>query len=274
MTKHRLTRRERKANRVGTTVFFSILSLSILLVLALPQFYVSSLKITGQRVITSEQVVSIGDLKTGSHLFQGVSGSLKDLFQLRHKKTEQLLAANLPYLKSVVVQSVFPSVLSITLEERVEVAYIAISDGCVIIDSEGVALEVLPNTDSRGIPVIEGVMANQVQLGKKTAVDQPDALNEAIVLLNDIINADKDNRTEVRLLPAIRTIRPMQDKILFLTILLPGTGEELLVKVKNSSANIDNMIWLRFALQQGKLGGKGKGILDLSTTQKVFQPGN
>lgn len=274
MTRHRLTRQERKANRVGTMVFFAILSVSLIMILALPQFYVSTIKITGLRVITEEQVVSLGNLKAGSHLFQGVSGSLKDLFQLRHKNAEQLLQENLPYLKNVEIKSVFPSVLSVTLEERVEVAYIAISDGCVIIDSEGIALEVLPNTDSRGIPVIEGVMANQVQLGKKTTVDLPDALTEAIVLLNDIINADKDSRVDVKLLPTIKTIRPMQDKILFLTILLPGTGEEFIVKVKNSSVNIDNMIWLRFALQQGRLEGKGKGILDLSTTQKVFQPEN
>ena len=272
MTRHRLTRRERKANRVGTTVFFVVLLLAILLVLALPQFYISSVKVTGQRILTADQVILIGDLKTGSHLFQGVSGSMKDWFQLRHKKAEELLLSNLPYLKNVKIQSVFPSVLSVTLVERVEVAYIAISDGCVIIDSEGVALEVLPGADARGIPVIEGVVANQVQLGRKTAVDLPDALTEAIVLLNDIINADKDTQTDVKLLPLIKTIRPMQDKILFLTLQLPGTGEELHIKIKNSSSNIEDMLWLRFALKQGKLVGKSKGILDLSGVQKVFQP--
>ncbi len=253
-------------------VFFGIAALVLLLIFVLPQFYVSTIKITGQRIVTQEQILTIGKLKEGSHLFQGVSGAWKDLFQLRHKNAEELLTANLPYIKRIEIKSVFPSILSVVLEERVEVAYIAISDGCVIIDSEGVALEVLSNTDSRGIPVIEGITANKVQLGQKTAVDLQSSLSEAIVLLNDIINADKDTRVNVKLLPTIKTIRPMQDEILFLTIHLPKTGEELIVKVKNSSVNIDNMIWLRFALEQGKLEGKGKGILDLSSSQKVFQP--
>lgn len=272
MNRRRLTRQERKANRIGTLMFFAIIILAFLMVFVLPQFYITNIKISGQRIITEDQVLSVGNIKTGNHLFQGVNGSLKDLFQLRHKKAEQSLLAELPYLKNVVIKSVFPSILSITIDERVEVAYIAISDGCVIIDSEGVVLEVLSNTDSRGIPVIEGIMANQIQLGKKTTVDLPSALAEAIVLLNDVINADKDTRNDVKLLPMIKTIRPMQDKMLFLTIQLPGTGEELIVKTENSSTNLENMIWLRFALKQQKLEGKGKGILDLSSEQKIFIP--
>ena len=272
MTGRRLTRQEKKANRTGTMVFLGILVVSLVLIFALPQFYVSTIQINGKRIVTEEQVLSIGGLKEGSHLFQGVSGALKDLFQLRHRNAEKALMENLPYIKNIEIKSIFPSILSVTLEERVEVAYIAISDGCVIIDSEGVALEVLGSAGERGIPVIQGITANKVQLGQKTAVDLQSSLSDAIVLLNDIINADRDTRTDVKLLPAIKTIRPMQEGILFLTVQLPKTGEELIVKVKNSSINADNMLWLRFALEQGKLEGKGKGILDLSTSQKVFQP--
>lgn len=267
-----MTKQERRANRTGTIVFFTIVAASLLLVLSLPQFYVSSIKITGQRVVTEEQVLSTAGLSTGPHLFQGVNGSLKDLFQLRHKKAEEMLLENLPYIKAVKIRSVFPSVLSVVLEERVEVAYIAISDGCVIIDSEGVALEVLASRGSDGIPVIEGVAALEMRLGSVIAVDLPDALSDAIVLLNDIINADRDTRSDTRLLPAVLSIRPLQDDILYMTIQLPGTGEELIVKVKNSDANAENMIWLRFAMEQGQLEGKGKGVLDMTSSQKVFRP--
>jgi cell division septal protein FtsQ len=272
MTRNRLTRRERKANRTGTMVFWAMIASAVLMVLVLPQFYIGSIEISGLRVNTEEQVKTIGNLKTGMHLFKGVNGSLKDLFQLRHKSSEDLLCQNLPYIKSVKIRSVFPSVLKIDVEERVEVAYIAISDGCVIIDSEGVALEMLNSADSRGIPVIEGIMANQVGVGRKISVDLPEYLTEAIVLLNDVINADKDTRVDVKLLPGIKTIRPIQDKTLFLTLLLPNTGEEFIIKIKNSDNNLEDMVWLRFALQQRKLEGKGKGVLDLSSPQKVFIP--
>ncbi len=272
MSRYKLTKREKKANRVGTFAFGGFLTLILILVLVLPQFYVSTIDITGSRVVTRGQIISIGNLKTGFHLFNGVNGSIKQLFQLRHAKSEQLLKENLTYIRNVEIESVFPSMIKVNIDERIEVAYVAINDGCVIIDSEGIVLEVLNKSDSRGIPVIEGVVANQIQCGHKASVDLPDSLNESIVLLNDIINADKDTRVDVKLLPEIKTIRPIQDKLLFLTLLLPGTNEELIVKVKNSNENADKMVWLRFALKQGKLGGKGKGILDLSSTQKVFIP--
>lgn len=270
--RRRSTRRERKANRVGTVFFTAIILVIALMVFALPQFRISSITTTGTRVITQKQITQMLDIKEGDHLFRGINGSLKDLFQMRHTNSEKILRKNLPYLKDVTIRSVFPSKLSITLDERIEVAYIAISDGCVIIDSEGVVLEVLRESGSLGIPVIEGISVSRVQAGEIAAVDLPDALENAIMLLNDIINADKDTSVQVKLLPGIRSIRPIQDDILFITLLLPDTDEEFIVKVKNSKENAEKMKWLRYAIEQGKLEGQGKGILDITTPQKVFIP--
>jgi len=269
-----LTRRERKGNRVGTIVFAAIVAVVFIMIFALPQFYISNINITGMRVITKEQIIALGNVKTGNHIFLGVNGNIKDFFQLRHRALEKVLLANLPYLKNIQIKSIFPSVLQLELEERVEVAYIAISDGCVVIDSEGIVLEVLGKSDLRGIPIIEGISANQVQLGKKASVDLPGAMTQAVVLLNDVINADKDSRVDVKLLSCIKTIRPIQEGLLYITIQLPVTGEDFIVKIKNSSDNVENLVWLRFALSQRKLDGKGKGILDLTSTQRVFIPEN
>ncbi|MHB1484656.1 MAG: cell division protein FtsQ/DivIB [Saccharofermentanales bacterium] len=257
---------------MGTLLIISILLISALMVFALPQFRISSVEMTGLRVIKEKQVSDMLEITAGDHIFLDVNGSLKDLFQMRHTKSEQMLLKNLPYIKKVEIRSVFPSKLSIAVTERIEVAYIAISDGCVIIDAEGVVLEVLRESGPPGIPVIEGVSVSSVQSGQKAAVDVPDSLTNAIVLLNDIINADKDTSAKVKLLPRIKTIRPIQDDILFVTILLPVTDEEFIVKVRNSKENAEKMKWLRFAMEQRKLEGKGKGILDLTMTQKIFIP--
>jgi len=130
----------------------------------------------------------------------------------------------------------------------------------------------LRDSGSLGIPVIEGISVSSVQSGRKAVVDVPQALTNAILLLNDIINADKDTGVKVKLLPRIKTIRPIQGDILFITIQLPDTDEEFIVKVRNSKENGDKKKWLRYALEQRKLEGKGKGILDLTSTQKIFIP--
>lgn len=272
MSKYRLSKREIKANKRGTIVFTFFIVLIFLLIFLLPQFYVSKIEITGSRVITNEQVVKYANLKEGSHLFNGINGSLGNLFQMRHSKSENMLLENLPYLKSVTIKSVFPSRILVDLNERIEVAYVAINDGCVIIDASGVALEVLSDLKYDGIPVIEGILATQFTCGQKVTVDMPQSLNYAIVFLNDVINADKDTRIDIKLLPRIKIIRPIQNNMLFLTVQLPDNNEELIVKLKNSTKNIDDMIWLRFALNQGKLQGLGKGYLDLTSFQKVFVP--
>jgi hypothetical protein len=172
----------------------------------------------------------------------------------------------------VEIRSEFPFVLSVALEERVEVAYISIKDGYVIIDAEGIALEVLPKADDIGIPVVEGITISNVHLGSIARVDKPDYLNQTIVLLNAVINAQRDTRTDVDILPYIASIRPVGDNLIFLTLMFPGDVPPLSVKAKVSDDLVEDMLWLRFAISQGKLEGLGNGVVDLTTEQRVFVP--
>jgi cell division septal protein FtsQ len=272
MRRRRVTNRSKKADRTGALVVTAIIASFVAISLMLPQFYISRININGLRVIDREKLIATGELKTGKHLLYGINGSFKNVFSLRHTQSEQKLLKSLPYLKSVVIKSVFPSVLSVVLEERVEVAYISIEDGCVIIDANGIALEVIERDNDLDIPVIEGIQAFKVMLGQKVAVDLADYLDQSIVLLNDIINADKDARLEVKLLSCTTSIRPVQDKIFFLTLNMPQNKEELIVKVKTDTGTPGKMTWLRYALQQGSLSGYGKGVLDLTSTQRIFIP--
>lgn len=272
MRRRRVTNRSKKADRTSALVVTAIIASFVAVSLMLPQFYISKIDISGLRVIDREKLISTGELKTGKHLLYGINGSFKSIFSLRHTKSEQMLLKTLPYLKTIVIKSDFPSVLSVVLEERVEVAYISIEDGCVIIDANGIALEVIERDKDFNIPIIEGIQAYQVMLGQKVGVDLTDYLNQSIILLNDIINADKDDRVGVKLLSCTSSIRPVQDKIFFLTLNIPQNKEELIVKIKTDSRTLDNMKWLRYALQQGNLSGKGKGVLDLTSTQKIFIP--
>lgn len=274
MSRRNHRRRGRRTNRISSYVIFCVAAVGALILFALPQFYISDIRITGQRIVTTAEILDTAGLQKGRHLLSGVKGSISEMFSLRHTEEERLLMEKLPYIKSVVIRSVFPYVLSVALEERVEVAYISIKDGYVIIDADGIALEVLPKDEAIGIPIVDGITVSDIVLGSKAQVDKPDYLNQTVILLNAIINAQKDSRTDFEILPSIVTIRPVGNDLIFLTLKLPESGDALSVKTKLSSDLQEDMLWLRFALQQGKLEGLGSGVLDLTTEQRVFIPDN
>ncbi|MHB1453288.1 MAG: cell division protein FtsQ/DivIB [Saccharofermentanales bacterium] len=274
MSRRHHRRRGRRANKISSYVILCVAAVAALILFALPQFYIGEIRISGQRIVTTAEIVEKGGLREGSHLLSGVKGSISEMFSLRHTEAEQLLMEQLPYIKSVEIRSVFPSVLSVALEERVEVAYISIKDGYVIIDADGIALEVLPKDDAIGIPIVEGITVSDIILGAKAQVDKPDYLNQTVILLNAIINAQKDSRTDFEILPSILTIRPVGDNLIFLTLSLPESGDTLSVKTKLTSDLQEDMLWLRFAMQQSRLEGLGSGVLDLTTEQRVFIPDN
>ncbi len=262
----------RRSGRTGTRIVLLLLAAGALMLFALPQFYIAEIRISGERILSEEEIVSRAGLETGRHLLAGISGSPGELFELRHTREEKILKESFPYIKTVEIRSVFPSILSVTIEERVEVAYISIKDGYLIIDADGIALEVLPKGGETGIPVVEGLTAGDIVLGARVLVDKPDYLSQTVILLNAIINAQKDTRTDYRILPDVISIRPVGSDLLFLTL---KTGEDsgtITVKARISADLEDDMVWLRFAMQQGKLKGLGSGVLDMTTQQKVFVP--
>ncbi len=258
--------------RKGTLVIVLLLVSFALLVYLLPQFYIGQIRVSGQRVVTKDEIIKSAGLRTGEHILFGVGGSLADIFSLRHPEVEKTIADSFPYVKSVVVRSELPSVLSVALEERIEVAYISIQDGYLLIDAEGVALEVLPKSELPEVPVIEGIIVRSVDLGSQAGVDKQDYLNQTAVLLNSIFRADMDARAGSKLLGAIRSIRPVGEDVAYLKLAVQDKDDLLNVKVRASDDIDDDMLWLRFALDQQKLSLLGDGVLDMSTTQRVFVP--
>jgi hypothetical protein len=266
-----MSRPRKKGGRPGLFLTIAILAAMLLMVWLLPAFRLQKIETSELRSLVAADVQTTSGLEIGQHLFQGLGGSLNQIIQLRYPGVESKLTAAYPVIKNVTARLHFPGQISIEITERMEVAYVAILDGCVMVDKEGVALRILTAVPD-SIPVIEGVSATSLLLGQPLGVDVPSAMNSAISLMGAIIEADKDNRPEIALLPQIRKIRPIGGQNLYLTVVLPKTGEELSVKAETSSDQTEDMLWLRFALAQGVFNGRGKGVLDLTGSRKTFIP--
>jgi len=262
----------RHPNARGRSLAGLLLAVALgLLVAFLPAFRLQTYEITPTRGMTPAAIEAAVPIRPGDHLFQGLGPGLDQWLGLRYGRTEELLIQKFPYIRTVRAYLDFPSQMQINIEERVEVAYVSIPDGCVLLDKEGYALLILPEPPA-GIPVIEGVSVRALNLGQPLTVQVPDSMNSAVSLLGAIIDADKDTRTPQKLLSQVRQIRPLSNGRLFLTLVLPGTGDELTVAAENSMDQLDDMLWLRFAMDQGALDNRGKGVLDLTGTRRIFIP--
>lgn len=244
----------------------------VLLVWLLPIFHLSKWEISEElRSLSREAVIADSGLKEGQHLFSGLGGSVELLLRRRYGAAETRLLNLYPTLKSVEIRMHIPYTVTFDLVERVEVAYVSIPDQCVMIDKDGVVLRILDQAPDN-LPVIKGIKVTSMQLGAPLKVDVPDALNRAMTLMGAIIEADRDTRTTTRLLSQVRQIRPLSGRQLFLTVVLPDTGEELTVTAETGPDQTDDMLWLRFALDQDAFNGKGKGVLNLTGDNRTFTP--
>jgi cell division septal protein FtsQ len=273
MTEHRprKARRHRRRSSQSFWVTLALLALLAVLVYVLPPFHLQTVTISPTRAMTSKEIEAALPVKLGQHLFKSLGPDLSRLFSLRYGRVEEILQARFPYIRRVEARLSFPAAMKIEIEERIEVAYVAIPDGCVMLDKEGFALRILPQTPA-GIPVIEGVSVTSLDLGAKLSVNAPDAMRSAVSLLGAIIDADKDTRTPQLLLPQISKIRPLADNRLYLTLVLPASGDELTVAAKNDGKQLEDMLWLRFAMDQGALDNRGKGVLDMTGSRTIFIP--
>jgi cell division septal protein FtsQ len=269
---HRRDQPRRPGRPRGRLILAAVVLLLAGLVWLSPAFRLQHLVLPDDlRQISAEELAGACGLEPGRHLLAGLGGSVAQLATLRYGAAEARARAQLPALKSIELRLGWPGRIICQIEERVEVAYVAIPDGVVMIDKEGYALRIWPQPPA-GIPVIEGVSATLLLLGAELSVDVPAAMQRAITLMGAIIEADRDPRPETILLPQIRRIRPLGSRQLYLTLVIPDTGEEMTVLTETGAGQTENMLWLRFALDQDALNGRGKGILDLTGSNRVFIP--
>ncbi len=264
--------RNRGTGRIVATAL-TLLTVLLLtgLVYFLPAFHAGSITITDTRAMTQQEVLEASGLEQGQHLLAGIGGSVPQLFGLRYGRAEADLMVKFPAIRQVTARLDFPGSIEIEIDERIEVSFMKIPDGCVMVDKEGYALRVLPSAPE-DIPVIEGIKVVQMQVGSPLTVDLPDSMNHALAVMGAIIDADKDTRSQIKILPTVRKIRPVSGKDVYLTLILPSTGEELTVLARVSPTTGEDMTWLRFAILQGALDGRGKGVLDMTGQNRVFIP--
>ncbi len=267
-----MARRKRNHGvRIGRAVILAMMASIVAIIALFPQFRCSSIEVEGLRVLDRGQVIESSGLSVGRHMVYGLGPDLARIAALRYGAAEKAIGTLSPYVRSVRVRFGFPSMIRIVVDERVEVAYLAIPDGCVVIDAQGVAVEILHDGIPEGIPVVEGATVTSVVLGQPLQVEDESSIRGAIVIMDAIIKSDEED-SRFSLFQTVSGLRGVGGDTTYMTVILPARGDSLVVRLGGLDNINETVEWLRSAIFNGHCDNLGKGVLDLSGTQKVFRP--
>ena len=270
----------RPIHRVGRrVVLFSVLFailLAVILIVTLPQFYIKQIDVVGCNEISKEALLSSSGLAVGEHLFHNLGGGIIQLFTLRYGNIEKELRSDYPYINDIKIRIVFPSKVLLTIDERQKIGYAELPDGYAVIDTEGVVVELSEGAAPSGVPLMEGLPVRSSALGEKIDMTEGKGLNTCITILNAILAADenKSKNSDFSLMKCVRSVRSLQGSTTFLTLILPSTQKEFLIRIGSLKNITADMSWLRYAAEQNKFDSVGDGVLDMSGEEYTFRPVN
>jgi len=260
-------------------VFLSLLlavMLLVLLVAALPQFYIRQIDVTGCSELSKEDLLAGSGLAVGDHLFKNLGGGIVQLFTLRYGNIEKELCKDYPYISDIKIQIHFPSKVLFVVKERQKIAYADLPDGYAVIDTDGYVVELSDGKAPPGVPLMEGLPVRSSALGEKIDMTEGKGLNTCITVLNAVLAADenKSKSSVFSLMKCVRSVRSVQGGTTFLTIILPTAEKELLIRIGSLKNISEDMSWLRYAAEQNKFDSVGDGVLDMSGEEYTFRPVN
>jgi len=179
---------------------FGILSATVVYASMLPYFSVNTFRVRGSAHYTDQFLASASGISGGENGFRLLFDEPGRFYLFRIGKAERAIIEKCPYVKKVKVRYLIPSTIAIDVEERTAAAILSIQGTSLLIDEQGYLLEIDPEREISGIPVIKGIKPDSFRLGKK--VDMPEDVLSSAFKLYDTIK-ETDDKNEKKLLPDI-----------------------------------------------------------------------
>ena len=136
-----------------------------------PFFNVKNFRVEGNSYYTDEEILVMGNCKTGGNIFIGI-----DTGDIRSRLEKDA------YMSSVKVKRVLPDTVKIQLEERKQTAAIVYGEKYVVVDGDGVVLRktgVMPE-----ITVLKGLTISKLSVGEKVETEEKVLLRQTLQMLS------------------------------------------------------------------------------------------
>jgi cell division protein FtsQ len=183
----------KKSNKGFTffiTVLLIILGLAAVMMFS-PLFLLSQIKVDDISRYTKDDIINVSGIEKGQNAMKYLGGSMRHLLQMRMGKSEKYVE-NLPWVKSAFIQFQFSGVVHISVIERNPIAWIKYMGNYLLVDEEGVVLEVSTQLDER-YPEIRGLKPEKYTIGKMIEIEKPERITWLVQLLKSLEHVDRDS---------------------------------------------------------------------------------
>lgn len=180
-SKNELILKRRRKKRIKNSILLLLLLICIFITLCLKlqYFNINDIQVTGNRNITKDEIVKLSAIEKGNNIFY--TNLIKASTNIRSN----------PYIQSVKIKRKLPSTLQVEVVERDSYFYGNDASGkYVIIDNEGVVLEIRKEINNMKLLKIQGFDFSKAKVSKVLPTDD----SRRIKLLNtftDLLKFDK-----------------------------------------------------------------------------------
>lgn len=179
--KKRLKRKKRIGIIIKIILLLGIIAGGCAFALTSPIFNIGKIEVSNNNIVSSEQIVSLSELKTGENIFKFSKSNVKN------KIKENAYIENLHIYRKI------PNTIQISIEEREPKYSVEFMGKYAYINTQGYILEI--SEDSKGL-IIQGISTNEEEIKPNNRLNIQD-----LVALEDIIkimNVAKDNNIETK----------------------------------------------------------------------------
>ncbi len=253
-------------------ILFIILSL-LALIYFLPAFHVQKFQVDGIQNLSEQDVITVSGIKQGEHLLKGWGGGLLRILTLRNGAAEDRIKAQFPYVDSVKVNAKFPGTAHIEVLERVPVSYIDYQGKVVLLDKDGIILDIR-SLLTKEIPIIYNAKLQDPVPGEMVSDEVKKTLRPAILVLDALINNDVRADDGFSFFSQVKSITLTDGAETYITLSQAYASPDTRIKLGNRQTLDESINWLRYAARTDNLLNLGRGTLDITGTRKYFYPTN
>lgn len=179
----RQKRKKRISFVIKTVILLGIIAGGCTFALTSPIFNIETIEVLNNNIVSSEEVISLSELKTGENIFKFSKINVKDKIKEN------------AYIENLQIHRKIPNTIQITIEEREPKYSVEFMGKYAYINTQGYILEI--SEDSKGLVIIQGITTNEEEIkpNQRLNIDDLMALEDII----KIMNVAKDNNIETKI---------------------------------------------------------------------------
>jgi len=245
---------------IKIAIIVGMIIVASVIVLTSPIFNISSVVVEGNKILSSEQIVTAAALPQEGNVFLGVSGSFFDKVFLTFSAYKNNLTEKYVEIKSVDMSYSLGGKVTIVVHERTPFAYIPSGKRFLLVDTEGVVLKVYLKKPNDKMMIIFGMKISANKIGDNVGFD----INPEIKKIKRLLSLFKNNpeipKSITGNIIAFNVERPLN-----LEMLLLGGKRVLLGDIDQLGDPDVYSHFKRIKVVLESNAVKGKGVLDYST---------